>query len=193
MKTIKNYSIITFALITLFMVGCKKDEDTPVPSTGGGGGHNHNHVEVMTSLIISFEDTAGVQPSVNYAFRDPDGTGGDGPTEHDTIRLAANTYYNATVQVLNESDPQDIEDVTLEVLDEDDEHLFCYSPSNTNVAVTRTDSDGTYEIGITSRWSTGNAATGSTMITLKHQPGVKNGNCAPGETDVEVTFVTEIQ
>ena len=192
MKSLKKNSILAVAAVALIFTACKKDDDSPVPATGGSY-TPPNDVEILTSLIISFEDTAGVQPSVNYAFRDPDGTGGDGPTEHDTIRLAANTFYNATVQVLNESDPQDIEDVTLEVLDEDDEHLFCYDPSNTNVSVTRTDSDGTYEIGITSRWSTGTAANGSTMITLKHQPGVKNGNCAPGETDIEVTFVTEIQ
>ena len=190
MKTIRNYSIAVVVLFTLLMAGCKKDDDSPVPASATTP--PTHEVEVMTSLIISFIDTAGVQPSVNYAFRDPDGDGGNGPTVHDTIRLVANTYYNATVQVLNETESP-AEDVTLEVLDEDDEHLFCYDPSNTNVSVTRTDSDGTYEIGVTSRWDTGAIATGNTTITLKHQPGVKDGTCAPGDTDIEVTFVTEIQ
>ncbi len=190
MKTIRNYSIIAVALVTIFMVGCKKDKDTPVPSDD----HSHppHEEELITSLILSFVDTAGVQPSVNYAFRDPDGDGGNAPTQHDTIRLVANTYYNATVQILNESEFP-AEDITLEVQEEDDEHLFCYSSSNTNVSVTRTDSDGTYEVGITSIWSTGAAANGSTVVTLKHQPGVKDGSCTPGDTDVEVTFVTEVQ
>ena len=144
------------------------------------------------SLIISFVDTAGIQPSVNYAFRDPDGDGGNTPTQHATIRLVANTYYNATVQILNESE-NPAEDVTIEIQDEDDEHLFCYTPSNTNVSIVRTDSDGTFEVGLTTFWSTGAAANGNTTVILKHQPGVKDGTCTPGDTDIEVTFVTEIQ
>ena len=30
-------------------------------------------------------------------------------------------------------------------------------------------------------------------VTLKHQPGVKDGTCGPGGTDIQVTFITEIQ
>ncbi len=191
MKTIKRVSILTIVLCALFVTGCKKDEDSPIPSSHDDH-HNHNHVEVMTSLIISFVDTAGIQSSVNYAFRDPDGDGGNAPTQHDTIRLVANTYYNATVQILNESE-NPAEDITPEIQDEDDEHLFCYTPSNTNVSIVRTDSDGTFEVGLTTLWSTGAAANGNTTVILKHQPGVKDGTCTPGDTDIEVTFVTEIQ
>ena len=191
MKTIKNFSMLAVALTVVFAVGCKKDDDTPAPTPSGGGGHQHEE-EVITTLILSFVDTAGVQPSVQYAFRDPDGDGGNAPTQHDTIRLVANTYYNATVQLLNEAETP-AEDITLEVQNEDDEHLFCYAPSNTNVSIVRTDSDGTYEVGIMSRWFTGAMATGETTVTLKHQPGVKDGTCAPGDTDIEVTFITEIQ
>ncbi len=191
MKTIKNLSILAVALVVTFAVGCKKDDDTPTPSTGGGGTPPQEE-EVITTLILTFVDTAGVQPNVQYAFRDPDGDGGNAPTQHDTIRLAANTYYNASVQLLNEAESP-AEDITLEVQNEDDEHLFCYAPSNTNVSIARTDSDGTYEVGITSFWSTGAIANGETTVTLKHQPGVKDGTCAPGDTDIEVTFQTEIQ
>lgn len=190
MKTIKNIVLITVALSTLFVTGCKKDDDDPKPS--GNNNPPVHEEELITSVILSFVDTAGVQPSVQYAFRDPDGDGGNAPTQHDTIRLVANTYYNATIQLLNESESP-AEDITLEVQDEDDEHIFCYTPANTNVTVVRTDSDGTYEVGITSRWGTGAAATGETTVTLKHQPGVKDGTCAPGDTDVEVTFVTIVQ
>lgn len=191
METIKNFSMLAVALMVVFTVGCKKDDDTPSPTPNGGGGHSHEE-EVITTLILSFTDTAGVQPSVQVAFRDPDGDGGNAPTQHDTIRLVANTYYNATIQLLNEAESP-AEDITLEVQNEDDEHLFCYAPSNTNVSVVRTDSDGTYEVGIMSRWFTGAMATGETTVTLKHQPGVKDGTCAPGDTDIEVTFVTEVQ
>lgn len=190
MKTMKTYSILVITLFTLFVTGCKKDDDAPLPSNNGTPPVHEE--ELITSAILSFVDTAGIQPSVQYAFRDPDGDGGNTPTQHDTIRLVANTYYNATIQLLNEAE-NPAEDITLEVQQEDDEHLFCYAPSNTNISIVRTDTDGTYEVGITTFWSTGASANGETTVTLKHQPGVKNGTCAPGDTDIEVTFVTEIQ
>lgn len=192
MTTMKTYSILAIIALSTIMVGCSKDDDTPTPTPGTGGNTPVNEEELITSVILSFVDTAGVQSSVQYAFRDPDGDGGNTATQHDTIRLVANTYYSATIQLLNESESP-AEDITLEVQAEDDEHLFCYTPSNTNVSITRTDSDGTYEVGITTLWSTGAAANGETTVVLKHQPDVKDGTCSPGDTDVEVTFVTEIQ
>ena len=190
MKAIKLYSILTIVFLSVLATSCKKDEETPVPISSTTAPANEE--ELITSVVLSFVDTAGVQPNVTYAFRDPDGDGGNAPTVHDVITLAANTYYNATIQILNES-VSPAEDITTEVQQEDDEHLFCYDISNTNVSVTRTDSDGTYEVGVTTFWSTGAAASGNTTVSLKHQPGVKDGTCAPGDTDVEVIFVTEIQ
>ena len=186
----KTYSILAITLLILVVTGCKKDAETPEPIVGVTTPVNEE--EVITSAILSFVDTAGVQPSVQYAFRDPDGDGGNAPTQQDTIRLAANTYYTASIQLLNEA-VSPAEDITVEVQEEDDEHLFCYVPANTNVSISKTDTDGTYEVGISTFWSTGAAATGSTVVSLKHQPGVKDGTCPPGDTDVEISFVTEIQ
>ena len=188
--TINIYFTLILALMIAFTTGCKKDDDSPQPSDPTSPPVNEE--ELITSVILSFVDTAGVEPSVEYAFRDPDGDGGNTPTQFDTIRLTSNTYYDVTIQLLNESETP-AEDITLEVQDEDDEHLFCYTPSNTNVSIVRTDSDGTYEVGITTRWFTGATANGETTVVLKHQPGVKDGTCPPGDTDVEVTFTTEIQ
>ena len=190
MKTLKLYTILTIVLFSVFAVGCKKDDDTPEPIDATTPPDHEE--ELITSVILTFVDTAGVEPTVEYAYRDIDGVGGNAPIQQDVITLAANTYYTATVQLLNEAESP-AEDITLEVQQEDDEHIFCYAPLNTNVAITRTDSDGTYEVGINTFWSTGAAASGNTTVTLKHQPGVKDGTCAPGDTDVEVTFATVIQ
>lgn len=189
-KTIKSFSMLAIVLMVVFAVGCKKDDDTPQPAPGVGGSPHEE--EVITTMILTFVDTAGVQPNVTAAFRDPDGDGGNAPTQHDTIRLVANTYYNASIQLLNEAETP-AEDITVEVQNEDDEHLFCYTPLNTNVSIVRTDTDGIYEVGILSRWFTGASATGETKVVLKHQPGVKDGSCAPGDTDIEVDFITEVQ
>ena len=41
--------------------------------------------------------------------------------------------------------------------------------------------------------ATTDASTGTTTVTLKHQPDIKDGNILTGDTDVEVIFVTEVE
>jgi len=180
MKT-KNI-IFALALSTLVFTGCKKDKENPEnpsPST--------NDSEIITTCSITFVDPTGTQPSYTATFRDPDGDGSSAPTAFDTIFLHPSTLYNASILLLNETiSPADT--ISNEVLEEGDEHLFCFEIADADVVVTRTDSDGTYEIGLLSNWLVGSAGSGNVTVTLKHQPGVKNGNCDPGDTDVEITF-----
>lgn len=189
MNTLTQSKTILLGALALGLTfsSCKKDDDlVPVPPPV------ENEGEVITTLKITFTDAASVQPVVTATFKDPDGEGGDAPTMHDTIRLVANTTYNAVIEVLNESETP-AEDITEEIEEEDHEHLFCFTATTANVTLTRTDSDGTYEVGLTSDWATGAASAGTVQVELKHQPDVKDGTCTPGETDIDVTFVTEIQ
>ena len=173
--------------IAAAFTACKKDDDlVPVPPAV------ENESEVITTMELTFTDSAGVQPTVTATFRDPDGEGGNGPDIHDTIRLAPNTTYMVAIELLNETETP-AEDITHEIEDEAAEHLFCFSASGANVDITRTDTDGTYEVGIESKWQVGAASTGTVQVELKHQPDVKDGSCDPGETDIDVTYVTEIQ
>lgn len=183
----KKISYLILALIFV-IAGCKKDKKDTVETP-----HDHNEEELITTFRITFTDAAGVQPNVVAEFVDIDGVGGNPPSVFDTIRLQANTTYNASISLLNQSvNPE--EDLTVEVQAEDHEHLFCFSPTGTlNLSITRTDSDGTYEVGLLSSWVTQAISSGETTITLKHQPGVKNGQCDPGETDIELTFHTIIE
>ena len=187
MKTnMKALAIVGLVGITA-LASCKKDEDlvtVPPPVA--------NEVEVITTMTLMFTDAAGVQPDVTVTFRDPDGDGGLSYDIFDTIRLANNTVYNTSILLLNETEsPADT--ISNEVLEEAAEHLFCFTPSLANLSIVRTDTDGTYEVGLQSQWTVGNVETGTTQVVLKHQPGIKDGTCAPGETDIDVTFVTEIQ
>jgi hypothetical protein len=86
-----------------------------------------------------------------------------------------------------------IKDLTPEILNEAGDHLFCFEVLGADVTVVRTDSDGTYQVGLASLWTTGVASSGTVKVTLKHQVGVKDGTCSPGETDIEVTFISQIQ
>lgn len=191
MKTIQKITKTSLYLFlaAALMVGCKKDDNSPKPSSSNPP---INEEELITTVKITFVDTAGIEPTVIVFFRDPDGDGGNAPTQFDTIRLAANSVYNATLEVFDES-KNPIEDITTEIAQEADEHLFCFTPSSVNLNIIRTDSDGTYEIGLASQWTTGTASIGTTQVILKHQPGVKDGTCIPGDTDIELNFVTEIQ
>jgi hypothetical protein len=179
---------VLLLLLTTVLTGCKNDGDLPeVPQP------TVNEPEVITTLTLNFTDANGVQPDVSATFRDPDGDGGQGPDIFDNIDLVANTTYNCTITLLDESGSE-VEDMTVEIREEDDEHLFCFTPaSGADVTVTRTDTDGTFEVGLSSQWATGAASTGTVNVVLKHQPdGLKDGTCAPGETDVEVLFITNI-
>lgn len=187
MKTkAKVVAVLGLALVA-GLSSCKKDDDlvdSPQPTI--------NEEEVITTMTLTFVDDAGVQPTVTATFRDPDGDGGLGADIFDTIRLQNNTTYNVSITLLNET-VTPAEDLTVEVQEEDDEHFLCFSPSGADLSIIRTDTDGVYEVGLESQWTVGAVSTGTTLISLKHQPGVKDGTCAPGETDIEVDFVTEIE
>jgi hypothetical protein len=182
----KLYTVLAlFSMISAILSSCKKEdpETPPVPT---------NEEELITTFKIIFTDPTGTNPTYEAIFRDIDGAGGNQPTAFDTIRLKPNSTYNASIQFLNESvSPTDT--ITNEILQEAGDHLICYNISGANVSIQRTDSDGIFEIGLLSTWTTTNTSTGNVIISLKHQPGIKNGNCDLGDTDIELNFVSKIE
>lgn len=184
MKTIRW---ITLLIISAVLISaCKKDQnkvDAPAQT---------NNEELITTFIISFYDSAGTQLITKAQFKDIDGEGGNTPTVFDSIRLNKNSIFNASIILLNESvTPTDT--ISNEVKEESADHIFCFTLSNVNIDIVRTDTDGTYELGLKSKWTTGSVSNGSVKIKLKHQPESKNGTCIPGETDIELDFVTIIE
>lgn len=181
--------LLSFAALSILVTGCKKDDDLPdVPPPA-------NPPELITKIELQFTDSSNSSNTFTASFSDPDGPGGNAPVAFDSITMATNKTYEVVIKLYNESNPSDIEDVTVEVQSEADEHLFCFTPATVDVNVERTDTDGTYEVGLTSKWRTGSTTgSGTVTVTLKHQPdGAKDGTCTPGETDIEVQFVTNIQ
>lgn len=177
---------VLFVLMFATIISCKKDNnlpDVPPPS---------NPPELITNITLTFTDPLGVNPTVTAIFSDPDGPGGAAPVRFDTIKLVPSVTYNCSITLFDES-KNPVKDLTPEVLDESKDHLFCFDVTTVDVGITRTDTDGTFEVGLASSWVAGVASSGSVKVTLKHQVGVKNGTCAPGETDLEVTFVTKIE
>ncbi len=168
------------AVLSLTFTACKEEVEDP---------HDHNEEELITSVELSFTEDSTTN-TVEFKFADPDGDGGNAPTQHDTIQLKANTTYNLSLKFLNESDH--VHDITGEVEEEADEHLVCFDVTG-STTVTINDMDGNnLPLGLESTVTTGDSESGSFTVSLKHQPDVKNGSCDVGETDVEVAFVLQV-
>jgi hypothetical protein len=187
MKT-NPFKFLMMAALSVALLGaCKKDKNDPKDP------NDPNPEELITTVILHFTDTAGVAPSATFTFSDPDGPGGNPPVLFEDIVLKANTVYRVDIELLDES-KNPVDDITEEVLAEADEHLFCFEVNGASITIVRTDTDGTYELGLESLWTVGAAGSGSVTVILKHQPdGMKDGSCAPGETDVELEFQVTVQ
>ena len=176
MKFTKIFMLGALAL-GLSVTSCKKAEDTPMEEI--------NEVELFTTVILDFVAQDSTAAEFSFTAVDLDGEGGN-PIEIDAVELPANTEFKLTLTFLDESGDE-VVNMTEEVLDEDDEHLVCFNTS-TDITIMPTDTDGMYAVGIENDVTTQDPTEGELMVTLKHQPGVKDGTCAPGETDIEVTF-----
>lgn len=162
------------------------DEDTVVDDAGE---------EVITTLTLTFVPAGGGTPLV-ATFRDPDGEGGDPPTQLDDIVLAASTTYQLTIVALNETVPPSDPDYRIidEIAEEAEEHQFFFTgpavESDTTAAnpgalavVAYDDVESDYAdaatdpdlpVGIQSTVDTADTAGGPItqgfVVTLQHQP-----------------------
>jgi len=176
-----------FLLSTCLIVGllatqsCKKDP--PQNETN----------EIITTLNIVSTDTASGVEQV-FTFRDLDGDKPNPPSQFDSIVLSPSSGYAVKLVLLNESvNPTDT--ISNEIMGEADDHLFVFkSSSSTLLSIAITDKDSkNLPLGLNSIWRTGNAGRGTTQVILRHQPGTKNGTETPGESDIDLSFVTVVR
>ena len=186
MKTTKSITKLFFTLLLMAgaVSGCKEENPPPV-----------NEEELITTMTLTFTDSANSSNVITATFRDTDGDGGNAPVQFDTIKLAAGKTYFTEITLLDESKtPAEV--ISEEVLEEANDHHFFFHATGATVTVTYEDLDTNsppLPVGLSTKWITGNASNGTTQVILKHQPEVKDGTEAPGETDVDVTFITEVQ
>lgn len=188
MKT--NNIFITATAIASLFVSCKKDEKldpvNPVPI---------NQQELITTVKLVFTDSANTAMVSSFNFSDPDGEGGNGPVEFDTILLNANKTYWVSILLLDESKTP-IDTISNEVLEEANDHQFFFHHTGVNVNTTYMDLDSNnppLPIGLQTKWKSSSAGIGTSQVILKHQPGTKTGSEANGETDVDLLFTTIVQ
>ncbi|HLP18717.1 MAG TPA: hypothetical protein VK174_00375 [Chitinophagales bacterium] len=179
------FIILTFVTLSVTMYSCKPDTNTC----------DNCEVELITSAYVSLTDSATGAVS-HFAFRDLDGDGANAPVQFDTIQLSANHTYNATLLVLDESKtPADT--ISNEILEEANDHQFFYHTHDVTVNFAYVDFDSNtpaLPIGLQTKWYVGSTTgNGNVHIELKHQPGIKDGNEATGDTDLSVEFSTRVQ
>ncbi|MDB9882136.1 hypothetical protein OAD66_03285 [Bacteroidia bacterium] len=170
---------------TLALSSCKDDDVVNPP--------NPNEEELITSVELTFINLGDPSDVSIFKFADPDGEGGNSPTRTDTVKLISNGSYSLSLRFLDESSAE-IENITEEIIDEATDHLVCISSSSVGVSIAPEDlDDNNLVIGLENSVSTGASELTDLLVNLKHQPGIKDGDCDKGETDVEVTFVLEVE
>lgn len=202
MNTTVNLSNAIFKPFVVFIVLCaivlvSCDDDDP---------EKEDAPELITKVTLTFTPTGGGDPVVATAT-DPDGEGVQDMETDGPINLAANTTYTLTIGLTNELATPGTEayNVTEEVRDDDDDHLFFFSwtenffsdPAGNGNVDNRSDpvnyedfdEDG-LPLGLTTSWTTGDGASGTFRIILKHQPDLKTASSSSsvGETDLDIEF-----
>ncbi|MBL7842519.1 MAG: hypothetical protein JNK44_01555 [Cyclobacteriaceae bacterium] len=192
MRWLTRFFAGSILLATVLLVSCGDDPEPP------------NEEELITTLTLTLTPVGEGGATVTLKFYDEDGDGPIAPVysyipssggASPAAILAANTAYTGRIELLNESETP-IENITEEIEEEDDEHLFCFTVgggANISYAYADEDDDG-LPVGLLTNWETGDAGSGTIKIVLRHQPGTKNGTCpGSGDTDIEVTFNIIIQ
>jgi len=180
----KNLFIIAIIFIASMIVGCDPKKD--------GSTKSENELITMVSLVLNNSDST-LFDSTKGVWKDVDGPGGNNPIQPDTLRFKKSSNYSCRIYFHCFQNGVN-NNITPTIETESMNHLICYDlqsmtmpPSNLTILRTDKDKNG-YEIGLTTLWKTNASEKGTIKVRLKHQPGIKNGTCDPGETDVEVDF-----
>jgi len=174
----------------LIISSCNKKTDPPTP----------DEQELITTVKIQIieEFSSFLQ---TYEYKVENGFGGSGGTiKIDTIKLKPNTKYDAVLTVLNEK-ATPIKNITDEVIEESNEHLFFLNsnPVSGNGSLTVSSGNKDKEgnpLNQTFKITTGGSGTGKFQVVLLHEPTNKNAtslDATGGETDLDATFPVLLQ
>ena len=154
--------------------------------------HKHDEGELINAIELEYRQPHDTAMNFSVMWSDEDGIGGNDPILSDTIFLVKDSIYEVTAHFYHIHDGQK-EEINSEILQEANDHLICYTNLNlatvVHLEINRTDVDPlNRELGINTTWKGLFPHISGMMISLKHQPNIKNGSCDIGETDVEVVF-----
>jgi hypothetical protein len=168
----------------VLVAGCNDKADEPEPA---------DENELITTINLKFTES-GMTTAQTFTYRDTDGDGGQAATRFDRIVLKPNKTYDLAVELLDESKTP-AADVTEEVQEKSDEHLFVYAVSPATLGTyTYGDKDAkNLPIGLKGTFKTNAAGVGKLKVQLRHQPNAKDGTPTPGSDDVNLDFDLTVQ
>ena len=196
MTHLKNVMLTGLITTAITLSNCSKDD---VP-------HAENEEELIDKVTLTFTPT-GEGTAIIITATDPDGNGARSLTPGSAISLAANTTYTLALTLENTAQN---ENITQEIKEEDDKHLFFFSftanifsdPSGDGNVDNRADAinyndmdENNLPVGLSTNWTTGNASTGGTFkVLLKHQPDIKSATSTStvGESDIDISWKINI-
>jgi len=171
-------------------------------------GEHSEEEEVINQIVLTFTPDNG-EEAVTATWFDADGEGVESPTIED-IDLEEGVTYNMTLTLTNTLGMED-EDVTAEISEEADEHMFFFAftdgiftdptgdgnVDNRNDPLNYNDEDANGQpVGLSTTWTSGEhtETPGEFNIVLKHQPDLKTAtsDATIGGTDIDITFPIEI-
>jgi hypothetical protein len=191
------FKTVLFSFI-LFLTSCD-DKDEPVTI---------NEEENFSLVTLTVTNEAN-NTSETYRFEveghahgDETNTGSqDSHDEHQEIELEPNLSYLFEIRFYNDDDPTNIVDITLEVIEEADEHHVFYELTDgANITITSGPGDTTDSnsnpLNLITRWTTTAAGVADVEAYLIHEPTSKTGDTRDdfgGATDVEIEFEAHVE
>lgn len=187
MKKLLSIFLAVGALLLVFN-GCSKEEKTVSPPSP-----DNEFLTTVRLIVTNANDASDVHVASitdTAVIAHPADS-----INNPNLTLRANSTYNVQVLFLDETmNPPG--NITQDIYDRRNYHLICFAPSGGSLTVTRTDLDTNnppLEVGLQDRFVTGAAGSVTLNVQLRHQPNAKNGDCAPGSTDADVTYNITIQ
>jgi hypothetical protein len=206
LKNFYKYSILIISVF-LLVISCDKGEPAVV----------HEH-EVFTRVVLEVKKD-GETNFKKYTFEveghddhghddhgdddhgDDDHGDDDHGDEHTEVELDTNSTYHVSIFFYNDSDPDNIEDVTLEIIEEADVHQVFYEMTEIpgfSIAAASDDikdSNGN-PLFLKTSWTTASETSGDVKAYLIHEATSKAGSTRAdfgGATDVEIEFEVHVE
>lgn len=194
------YLKATLLSSVLLFISCDKD-DTP---------DAENEIEVFTKAVIVVTNLSDdSSETYNFEVEEHDHEHSvivqaqedeEGHGDHTEIELESDSEYKFEITFLNDSDPNNVIDMTEEVIEEADEHLVFYELIGDGISYDTTsgdtlDSEGN-ALNLVTKWTTTAATVVDVEAYLIHQPTSKTGTTRDdfgGATDVEIEFEAHVE
>jgi hypothetical protein len=185
----KNLQTLSLPIISMtVLLGCSDKAENP---------QKNEENELITTVHLHLMKENDSTKIAHAVWKDlsPDDEAG---RSIDTLFLDTSTVYRGFIELMDESKNPAI-DITEEVEAEKDDHLFIYRQnpleSSIRFSVERTDKDSkNLPVGLRYTLSTRNLQGPSLLlVSLKHQPDIKNGDESLGDTDLEIKIPVKIR